>query len=432
MINVELSNIWSCVTLPQLLGAEKDLFDAHLHLCNHQPIGNDYLGWLALPDAVTAKTIHAVRTAADAITAAGDTLVVIGAGGAYLGAKAGAALLGKQNRMQRGTRLIFAGDSFSTLNWLSLSEQLSGCDFSLLLICPDEISLAPAIASRALRWMMERRYGPEAKTRVYVAALADSAMAVMAKEEGFTLLTMPQQLGGAYSALTCATLLPLAVAGLDPLTVFEGAAEAYRSYDLRAFENPVWMYAGACHVLRGEAGRSCELLGTFEPGFAAFGDWWQQNVWLHTCQQGAGAMPMHVSLPAGLNALDRALSTGQYPVFETLLRVPLPGNQKVNVEMDWKDYDALGYLSGRTLADVERASFEAMLQTHAEADVPAIVLETGTLDAAQLGELLYFFELANALRACADGIDPFETQNRCPTQRNTELLLGKPAQEQMS
>ena len=80
MINVELSNIWSCVSLPQLLGAEKDLYDAHLHLCNHQPIGNDYLGWLALPDAITAKTIHAVRSSADEIRAAGNTLVVIGAG----------------------------------------------------------------------------------------------------------------------------------------------------------------------------------------------------------------------------------------------------------------------------------------------------------------------------------------------------------------
>ena len=28
MINVELSNIWSCISLPQLLGAEKDLFDS--------------------------------------------------------------------------------------------------------------------------------------------------------------------------------------------------------------------------------------------------------------------------------------------------------------------------------------------------------------------------------------------------------------------
>ena len=45
----------------------------------------------------------------------------------------------------------------------------------------------------------------------------DTPMAVMAKEEGHVLLPMPTQPGGAYSALTAATLLPLAAAGIDPL-----------------------------------------------------------------------------------------------------------------------------------------------------------------------------------------------------------------------
>ena len=46
MINVELSSIWSCVSLPQLLACEKDLFDAHLHLRSNQPNAPEFLGWL--------------------------------------------------------------------------------------------------------------------------------------------------------------------------------------------------------------------------------------------------------------------------------------------------------------------------------------------------------------------------------------------------
>ena len=37
MIEVELSNIWSCVSLPNLLSSEKDLFDAHLRLRRNRP-----------------------------------------------------------------------------------------------------------------------------------------------------------------------------------------------------------------------------------------------------------------------------------------------------------------------------------------------------------------------------------------------------------
>lgn len=427
MVNVELSNIWSCISLPQLLGAEKALFDAHLHLSAHQPVGGDFLDWLAMPDAVTAKTICAIRNAADAIGSYGDTLVVTGTGGAYLGAKAGVELLGKQDRMQRGTRLIFAGDDLSARSWLSLSETLSGCDFSLMIIAGSQTDLPSAITARALRWMMERRYGSAAKTRIYVSAPAESAAAVMAKEEGYTFLAMPQQMGGADSALTPAALTPLAVSGVNPLSVFEGAAEALKTFDLRAFENPVWMYAGARHVLTNEAQRKTEVFSTFDPAFSAFGDWWKQGTFRHTCQDGAGALPVHLTIPHDLDAADRTLSSARYPVFETLLHAPLFAPQRVGVEMDWKDYDGLGYLSEATLPQVEQAVFDAMLNTHAQADVPVIVLETDCVDAAVLGELFCFFELANALCACADGIDPFDTLHAHPTQFAAQAILGKMA-----
>ena len=34
------------------------------------------------------------------------------------------------------------------------------------------------------------------------------------------------------------------------------------------------------------------------------------------------------------------ISSGRYPLFETLLRFAPLSTQKINVEMDWKDYDA--------------------------------------------------------------------------------------------
>ena len=67
----------------------------------------------------------------------------------------------------------------------------------------------------------------------------------------------------------------MAAAGIDPLGVLEGAAEGFSQYDLRAFENPVWMYAGARYALT-QKGRSAEILGCFTPDFGAFGAWWEQ------------------------------------------------------------------------------------------------------------------------------------------------------------
>ena len=349
MINVELSSIWSCVSLPQLLSCEKDLFDAHLHLRSNQPNAPEFLGWLGQPDALTAKTVHAIRKACETISGQCDTLVVAGAGEGYLAAKAGIEAIGGRyrNLLDSRMRILFTGDSMASSDWIAH-------DFCLLLLSSEGVELEMCAASRALRWLMERRYGQSAKERVYVSAKQGSGLAVMAKEEGFTFLPMDGCLGGGASALNAGTLLVMAAAGIDPLGVLEGAAEGFSQYDLRAFENPVWMYAGARYALL-QKGRCF---------------------------------------------------------------------QKVNIEMDWKDYDGLGFLAGKTLLDAQEASFQAVLQAHTDLDVPVIQVSMQTLDAAGLGELFYFFELSGALSACACGIEAFDVDRKSASRMLTKTMLG--------
>ena len=263
MINVELSSIWSCVSLPQLLSCEKDLFDAHLHLRSNQPNAPEFLGWLGQPDALTAKTVHAIRKACETISGQWDTLVVAGAGEGYLAAKAGIEAIGGRyrNLLDSRMRILFTGDSLASSDWIALCRLLEGHDFCLLLLSSEGVELEMCAASRALRWLMERRYGQGAKERVYVSAKQGSGLAVMAKEEGFTFLPMDGCLGGGASALNAGTLLVMAAAGIDPLGVLEGAAEGFSQYDLRAFENPVWMYAGALRAdAEGALGGNFRLL----------------------------------------------------------------------------------------------------------------------------------------------------------------------------
>jgi len=67
MIDVELSNIWGSVSLPDLLSGEKDLFDAHMQLRTNQPDGPDFLGWLNAPEGVMARAVLSIGKAAEQI-----------------------------------------------------------------------------------------------------------------------------------------------------------------------------------------------------------------------------------------------------------------------------------------------------------------------------------------------------------------------------
>ena len=421
MIEVELSNIWGSVSLPDLLSGEKDLFDAHMQLRTNVPDGPDFLGWLNAPEGVMARAVLSIGKAAEQIAELGDTLVIVGSGDAPAAAQAAIRALGAAS----GLELIFAGTSLSTSAYEQLCSRLEGQDFCLLLIAQTAVDMECGVASRAVRWLLDRRYGPEARQHIFVCAPQGSLLHTMAKEEGYTFLPQPAQLGCADSALSPAALLPMAVSGIEPLSVLEGAGQAYHDYDLRAFENPVWMYAGARYALYGK-GRATELLGTFDPAFTAFGKWWAQWVCRHPCQDGVGVLPVPMELTGGLDALDLMIASGRYPLFETLLRFAPLSTQKINVEMDWKDYDGLDYLAGRSVGEVEQAAYQAMLDTHAAGDVPVIVLEGETMTPAALGELFYFFELANAIFACACGIDPFDLPKVLPSRQAAAAILGKP------
>lgn len=112
-------------------------------------------------------------------------------------------------------------------------------------------------------------------------------------------------------------------------------------------------------------------------------------------------------LPGDLEALEQVVCAGPSGVFETLLHFS-PIAKKVPVEMDWKDYDGLGFLSGRSLDEVETAVFTAMTETHNFAGVPVLDLDAGDLVAETLGELFCFFEISSALTARILGVDPFD------------------------
>ena len=172
MITVDISNVWGLLSLPDLLAAEKEVFDAHMALTEGSGEGSDYLGWLKLPTEEETAEIRRIRAAANRIRANSDVLVVIGIGGSCLGPRAAIELMQGCNRnLGRGKgdpQILFAGNTLSTRAWNELVRLLEGKDFSIAIISKSGTTTEPAIATRALRWLLERKYGTaEAKKRTY-------------------------------------------------------------------------------------------------------------------------------------------------------------------------------------------------------------------------------------------------------------------------
>ncbi len=433
MIKVDISNVWGQFSLPDLLATEKEVFAAHQTLTEGSGEGNDFLGWLNLPVEEETEEIARIRAAAKRIRETSDVFVVIGIGGSYLGPRAAIELMqGCNHNMGKGKgnpQIYYAGNSLSTRAWNELQRLLEGKDFSIAIISKSGTTTEPAIATRALRWMLERKYGTEeAKKRTY--AITDpckGALRQMATEEGWETFVIPPNVGGRYSVLTAVGLLPMAVAGIDPMEVMRGAAQAKKDYDIRSFENPVWLYAATRNLLY-RGGKVIEILESFEPGFKMMGGWWQQLFGESEGKDGKGIFPVTAEFTADLHSLGQMIQQGERNIFETMVRMDAP-EAKLTIGSDYKNLDGLNYLEGKTLDFVDEQAYLGTLAAHVDGNVPVITLDLGKLDSAKLGELFYFFELACGVSAYMLGVNPFNQPGVEFYKRNMFQLLGKPGYE---
>ena len=430
MITVDISNIWGDLCLQDLLDAEKEVFDAHMKLTDQNGEGSDFLGWMDLPVTEETEEIRRIRTAAKTIRETSDVFVVIGIGGSYLGPRAAIELLQGCNRnLGKGKgdpQILFAGNTLSTRAWNELVKLLEGKDFSIAIISKSGTTTEPAIATRALRWLLERRYGTDgAKKRTYaITDPENGALRQMATEEGWESFVIPPSVGGRYSVLTAVGLLPMAVAGIDPMEVMAGAVEAKKEYDLRSFENPVWLYAAIRNLLY-RKGKVIEVLESFEPGFKMMGGWWQQLFGESEGKDGKGIFPVYAEFTPDLHSLGQMIQQGERNLFETMIRFDAPDNA-YTIASDYKNLDGLNYLEGRSLGFVDEQAYRGTLAAHVDGGVPVITMEAGKLDAKKLGELFWFFELACGISAYVLGVNPFNQPGVEFYKRNMFELLGKP------
>ncbi len=401
VINVDISNIWGEYSLIDLLALEKEAFNAHKTLIDGKGAGSDFLGWLDLPVFEATDEMRRIVAAAKRIREHSDIFVVVGIGGSYLGPRAAIELVRGQNHNLRGKdpQVFFAGNNLSTRAWQELCALLEGKDFSINIISKSGTTTEPAIATRALKWMLERRYGAdEARKRIFVTTdPAKGALRQMATEEGYEAFVIPPTVGGRYSVLTAVGLLPMAVAGMDITELMFGAAAAKRDLDLLSFENPAWLYAAARNLLY-RRGKAIELLCNWEPSARYLGGWWQQLFGESEGKDGKGLFPATAEFTADLHSLGQMIQQGERNLFETVIRFA-PPRKRTMIELDWKNLDGLNYLEGKSLDFVEEQAFQGTLSAHVDDGVPVIPISFGPICEKTLGELFYFFELSCGISA---------------------------------
>src|SRR5690625_216449 len=409
---------------------------AHELIHNQTGAGNDFLGWVDLPENYDKEEFARIKKAADKIKSDSDVLLVIGIGGSYLGARAALDMLNHSfyNSLSADKRetpqIIFVGNSVSSTYMKDVFDLIDGKDISINVISKSGTTTEPAIAFRVFRKYLEDKYGEEeAVGRIYTTTDKEKgALKTLADEQGYESFVIPDDVGGRYSVLTAVGLLPIAASGVDIGAIMAGAQKAQTelaSSDLD--KNPAYQYAAIRNILYNK-GKTIEMLINYEPALQYFSEWWKQLFGESEGKDFKGIYPSSANFSTDLHSLGQYVQEGRRDLFETVLHVEKP-RRDLTIEKDEQDLDGLNYLAGQTVDFVNEKAYQGTMLAHTDGQVPNLIIHLPELDAYTFGYIVYFFEKACALSGYLLGVNPFDQPGVAAYKENMFALVGKPGFE---
>ncbi|MGI6721603.1 MAG: glucose-6-phosphate isomerase [Anaerovoracaceae bacterium] len=374
----------------------------------------DFTGWVRDPFDFSDHKIDELLEIAARIRSSSDYFLVLGVGGSFMGAKAVCDLLAEKNA---GTRVIFAGYNFSGRYIREILDQIEGHEVSICVVSKSGSTTETLSAYGIFKqWMIDRYGREETARRTFVVTehrsnyLFDEATA-----EGCTIFDLALDIGGRYSVLTPVGLLPIAVAGIDIRAMMDGARgvaskEAYRGQGLDYAISRQLFY---------EAGKRIEVFEFFDPYFAYFGEWLKQLFGESEGKDGKGLFPASLMFSRDLHSMGQFLQQGTDSFLETMITVS-QATQDIDIpEIAMKPF------AGKTIMQINECAEKGVLAAHVKAGIPVVSMSLPRLDAAMIGELMYFFETQCAISALLSGVDPFNQPGVEDYKREMRSYISK-------
>lgn len=394
-------------------------------------LGNDFLGWVELPSRTPATLLDDINATAASLRENCDTVVVIGIGGSYLGAKAVIEALSNSFAAYRNDakpHVLFAGQNIGEDYLYELSDYLKDKKFGIIVISKSGTTTEPAIAFRLLKEQLEKQLGREEASKRIVAITDASrgALRSLATQEGYKTFVIDDNVGGRFSVLTPVGLLPIAVAGFDIHALVAGAA-AFEKETLTGANDMAMLYAQTRNALY-RAGKKTEILVNYNPKLHFFGEWWKQLYGESEGKDHKGIFPAAVDNSTDLHSMGQWIQDGERTIFETVLSV-IDQRHELRIGHDDANLDGLNFLAGKRVDEVNKMAELGTIIAHVDGGVPNIHITIPELTETYLGQLIYFFEAACGISGYILDVNPFNQPGVEAYKRNMFALLEKPGYE---
>ena len=419
-IHLDTERVRTFITEKEIADIAPEVLAAKQTLVQGTGKGNDFLGWIDLPEEMDPQLLDRVEEQAEMAKDV-QYVVVIGIGGSYLGARAVLDALQYDEKEGRPV-ILYAGHTLSEDYYAWLLRRLQGKEFMIVVISKSGTTTEPAVAFRILREAQPKRI--VAITDAQRGALHDLAM-----QEGWETFIIPDNVGGRFSVLTPVGLLPIAMAGYNVRLLMEGAKDMRRicMEENDVMKNPALLYAAVRNLLYRQ-GKKVEMMVNFTPNLSTISEWWKQLYGESEGKEGKGILPHSLSFTTDLHSMGQYVQQGERLMFETVLSVR-NAQSHVNLPYDLQNTDGLNYLRGKSMTEINHCAELGTAVAHQNGGVPIMRMELPRVDEYWLGQLIYLFEFACGVSGYMLGVNPFDQPGVEAYKKNMFTLLGKPGYE---
>lgn len=266
---------------------------------------------------------------------------------------------------------------------------------------------------------------------VFVTDPRQGALRPLADRLKVPALDIPPNVGGRFSVLTPVGTLPAALIGIDVRSLLSGAAEmAKRCETAELASNPAGVYAALQWLADTELRKTIAVFMPYSDPLRDYAAWFVQ-LWAESLgkkkQDGTsvGSTPL-----AALGATDQHAQVQLFmegPADKTVTFVAVK-QRSVDVEIPagFADVKELGYLTGHSLAELIDIEQRATAGALARRGRPNMTIHLDRVDAAHVGQLMMFLEIATAYAGQLYGIDAFDQPGVEMGKQFAYALLGRP------
>lgn len=315
-----------------------------------------------------------------------DCLVVIGIGGSFLGSYAFDKMFRKYFDDDK-FEIIYAGTTLSSKHLEELIEYLRNKNFCINVISKSGTTMETTITYKLLKDVLKRKYEAE-ELKNHIIVTTDKEKGILreeANEMGYKSFVIPDDIGGRYSFMTPAHLLPLAI-NYNIDEIIDGYYHGKRLIDA-AYE-----YAATRYLLY-KHGKVVENFAVSEENMSFFSEWLKQLFGETEGKNGVGILPTSTVFTRDLHSLGQFIQEGNKILFETFIKVTETDN--------YIEYDK------KTLSTINNIVIDSVIRAHSKGKVPCLEIEMDKLTEENVGMLIYFFQLSAAFSGYLFGIDPF-------------------------